>query len=80
MARGRKKKKKGWKILLGIIVLLVIGAWVYYFVAPPAVQDKLKKNIKVKSESSIKIVDINSTSVFNGIRIENKVSSGAFSS
>ena len=71
MARGRKKKKKGWKILLGIIVLLVIGAWVYYFVSPPAVQDKLKKNIKVKSESSIKIVDINSTTRPYAVMIDN---------
>lgn len=71
MARRKKHKKKGWKILLGILVILVAGAWIYYFITPAAVQDKLKKNINLKSESAIKIVDINSTTRPYAVMIDN---------
>lgn len=69
MARKKKKKRgKGVIILLLVIIFALVG---YYILMPEQEQEKLKKNIKLKTESSIKVVDIHSKTRPYAVMIDN---------
>lgn len=68
---SKRKKKKSGKLFLGFLFLLVLGAWGYYFAMPASKQEKLKKNIKLKTESKIQIVDIKSKTRPYAVMIDN---------